>query len=77
MTAERTYYKLDIGGIVYLIDPTTAIAYTYDLTDPTEIGKVIWTDPKLAPRLELRSDWTSVMAAKLACYNAAVVTVSE
>jgi len=63
---ERTYYKLDIGGIVYLVDPTTAVAYTYDLTDPTEIGKIIWTDSKAAPRIQLVDNWASVLAAKLA-----------
>ena len=63
---DRQYYKLDIGGIVYLVDTATATAYTYDLTDPVEIGKVIWTDPKAAPQLQFRDDWNSVLAAKLA-----------
>lgn len=63
---ERQYYKLDIGGIVYLVDPATAIAYTYDLAAPTEIGKVIWTDMKEPPTIEYRADWREVLAAKLA-----------
>ena len=63
---ERQYYKLDIGGIVYLVDPITAIAYTYDLAAPTEIGKVIWTDLKEPPAIEYRADWRQVLAAKLA-----------
>jgi len=63
---ERTFYKLDIGGIVYLVDPTTAIAYTYDLGAPTEIGRVIWTDPKTHPRLERNAGWEATLQAKLA-----------
>ena len=62
---ERTFYKLDIQGIVYLVDPATAAAYTYDLTDPTEIGKIVWTDPKSTPQIELRADWEAVLAAKV------------
>lgn len=63
---ERTFYKLDIGGIVYLVDPVTAVAYTYDLEDPTEIGRVIWTDPKAPPRLERTANWEIILTAKLA-----------
>ncbi len=63
---ERTFYKLDIGGIVYLVDPATAVAYTYDLAAPTEIGRVIWTDPKAPPRLERAADADTILAAKLA-----------
>lgn len=63
---ERTFYKLDIGGIVYLVDPATAVAYTYDLAAPTEIGRVVWTDPKAPPRLERTADADTILAAKLA-----------
>lgn len=63
---ERTFYKLDIGGIVYLVDPATAIAHTYDLADPVAVGRVIWTDPKAPPRLERAVDWNSILTAKLA-----------
>lgn len=62
---ERTFYKLDIQGIVYLVDPTTATAYTYDLTDPTEIGKIVWSDPKEQSRIELRTDWEATLTAKV------------
>jgi hypothetical protein len=62
---EQTFYKLDIQGIVYLVDPATSTAYTYDLSNPTEIGKVIWTDSKAEPRIALRADWQEVMAAKM------------
>lgn len=62
---DRVYYKLDIHGIVYLVDPVTATAYTYDLSHPTEVGKVIWTDSKAPPTLEFRADLASVLAAKL------------
>ena len=74
---ERQYYKLDIGGIVYLVDPITAIAYTYDLAAPTEIGKVIWTDLKEPPAIEYRADWRQVLAAKLATSVAPVTPPAE
>ncbi len=64
--SATTYYKMEIGGIVYLVDPVTTMAYTYDLTAPTQIGTVTWTDPKAAPQLTLRPDWQTVLAAKLA-----------
>lgn len=61
----RTFYKLDIQGIVYLVDPATQLAYTYDLSHPTEIGKVVWTNAADAPRLELRENWRDVLTAKM------------
>ncbi len=64
--STTTYYKLEIGGIVYLVDPATSLAYTYDLNEPTQIGTVSWTDPKQPPHLVLRENWRAVMAAKLA-----------
>ncbi len=68
MTAatDRVFYKLDIQGIVYLVDPATGKAHTYDLTHPTEIGQVIWSDAKAHPRIRLRDDWRTLMAAKVA-----------
>lgn len=66
---NRTFYKLDIQGIVYLVDPVTSTAYTYDLVEPTEIGKVIWTDMKAEPRIELRADWQAVLSAKFATWS--------
>lgn len=65
-SAERVFYKLDIQGIVYLVDPATGKAYTYDLTHPTEIGQVIWSDAKAQPRIRLHDDWRTRMAAKVA-----------
>lgn len=65
-TTPRTFYKMEVSGIVYLIDPATAMAYTYDLSAPTHIGHVQWVDPKTPPQLTLRPDWASVMTAKLA-----------
>jgi hypothetical protein len=62
---EHTFYKLDIQGIVYLIDPATTKAYTYDLTNPTEIGTLVWSDPKASPLIELKPDWISILTAKL------------
>jgi hypothetical protein len=61
----QTFYKLSIQGIVYLVDPVTSTAYTYDLTAPTAVGKIIWADLKAEPRIELNSDWTETLAAKL------------
>ena len=58
---DRIYYKLDVQGIVYLIDPATSKAYTYDLSDPTEIGKISWFD---APVIELLPEWKSILAKK-------------
>ena len=60
---ECKYYKLEIQGIVYLVDPATALAYTYDLTNPTQIGQVIWNDSRLNPTIQLRADWSSVLEA--------------
>ena len=60
----RTFYKLDVQGIVYLVDPATGAAYTYDLTDPIQIGQILWTDPKADPRIQLHADWKEILAAK-------------
>ena len=62
---ERTFYKLDIQGLVYLVDPVTSKAYTYDLSNPTEIGKILWSDPKATPQIELLANWSSILQAKL------------
>jgi hypothetical protein len=62
---EQTFYKLDIQGIVYLVDPVTSKAYTYDLSNPTEIGKILWTDPKANPQIELLDSWASILQANL------------
>jgi hypothetical protein len=62
---ERTFYKLNIEGIVYLVDPQSSKAYLYDLSDLTEIGRVIWTDPKQDPKMELLPNWSEILAAKL------------
>jgi hypothetical protein len=64
--ATRTFYKLDVQGIVYLVDPATGTAYTYDLSDPIEIGKVTWTNPKEEPTIALRPDWNAVLTRKIA-----------
>ena len=60
---ERTFYKLEIQGIVYLVDPLTSKAYTYDLSNPTEIGKILWSDPKTPPQIELLENWVSILQA--------------
>ena len=66
---ERTFYKLDIQGIVYLVDPVSSKAYTYDLSSPTEIGKIIWKSPKESPQIELLENWTSILQSKLENQN--------
>lgn len=72
----RTFYKLDVHGIVYLIDPVTSIAYTYDLDDPVEIGRLYWSNPAEKPTLELRADWQAVMAAKMTAAAAAAAATN-
>ena len=47
------------------MDPTTSLAYTYDLSSPTEIGKVTWTDAKTEPLLVLKEGWAAIQQAKL------------
>lgn len=74
--STRTYYKLDIQGIVYLVDPATSIAYTYDLEAPTEIGRLQWSDPAEKPTLQLRSDWETVMATKMSAHTLAHTAVT-
>ncbi len=74
---DRTFYKLNIQGIVYLVEPATSKAYTYDLTDPTEIGTVSWADAKQEPILTLRNDWASVLAAKVDKSAAAAATTAH
>lgn len=61
-----TFYKLDIQGIVYLVDPATLRVYTYDLTDPTEVGRLQWADAKGEPSIVLHDNWQEIMSAKLA-----------
>ena len=62
---STTLYKLDIQGIVYLVDPASSEAYLYDLTNPTKIGHVIWKNPKDKPLLELLSNWQDILKQKL------------
>lgn len=64
-TANRTFYKMDVQGIVYLVDPATAIAHTYDLADPTPVGTVQWTDVNAPPRITLYPDWAARLDAKM------------
>jgi hypothetical protein len=58
-------YKLEIQGIVYLVDPNTTEAYTYDLTNPTKIGHVIWMAATDTPKITLLADWSAILQAKL------------
>jgi hypothetical protein len=63
-TIPSTFYKLEIQGIVYLVDPVTTIAHTYDLTNPTPIGRLLWSSPAELPRISLFDDWEARLAAK-------------
>ena len=62
---ERIYYKVNVKGIVYLVDPATSVAYTYDLSDPTEIGKIVWTSPSVEPTIEYVENYMEVLTHKL------------
>ncbi len=57
----ETYYKLEVQGMVYLIHSQTADAYTYDLSNPVKIGKIIWTNAKAEPTLQLQEDWQTIL----------------
>ena len=48
-----SYYKLLVNGMVYLVDPASSIAYTYDLVAPAPIGTVHWLDPSSEPTITL------------------------
>lgn len=62
------FYKMDIQGIVYLVDPATSVAHLYDLEStepPIPIGTLDWTSINSAPKIQLYSDWTDRIAAKI------------
>jgi hypothetical protein len=74
MSVTHTFYKLDVQGIVYLIDPVSSIAYTYDLESPTKVGSIQWDNPSVKPVLHLYSNWETVLAAKMSAHAAAACT---
>lgn len=61
---ERIFYKVNVGGIVYLVDPATSNAYTYDLSDPTEIGKIVWPSPTADPTIQFRENYMEILTQK-------------
>ena len=73
---EQTFYKMDVQGIVYLVDPTKGMAYTYDLKNPLAIGKVIWENSATAPRIELFTNWLELLTAKRQNMTAGAVAVA-
>jgi len=73
---EKTFYKMDVQGIVYLVDPTKSMAYTYDLKNPLAIGKVIWENSATAPRIELFTNWLELLTAKRQNMTAGAVAVA-
>ena len=75
-TATRTFYKMDVQGIVYLVDPATTIAYTYDLTDPTPVGTIHWTDISTPPRIVLYDDWAGRLEEKMKALNSAAAAAT-
>lgn len=62
---ERILYKVVVKGIVYLVDPATSVAYTYDTAFPTELGKIVWTSPNDEPTIEFIDDYMVVLQHKL------------
>lgn len=70
-------YKLEIQGIVYLVDPATTAAYTYDLTNPTMIGHVIWPDASMPPQIALVDGWSAILENKRLTATAALPTASN
>jgi hypothetical protein len=64
MATQSIFYKLDIQGIVYLVDPMTSIAYTYDVADPTPIGTILWTDITKQPKITLYDNWQEIQRNK-------------
>jgi|GEM_PF-6177531 len=66
------FYKLCCEGIVYLIDPKTAAAYTYDLNAPLKIGQLIWENQTTQPSVKLDADWQQKLAIRRQTYEAAV-----
>jgi hypothetical protein len=75
--ATHTFYKLDVQGIVYLIDPASSIAYTYDLESPTKVGTIQWDNPTVKPILHLYSNWETVLAAKMSAHTAACANTAH
>lgn len=55
------FYKLDVRGIVYLVDPVTSDAYTYNLSDPVRIGKIEWTNSQEKPLIHLAAGWQDLL----------------
>lgn len=47
------FFKLPIKGMVYLVDPETAIAYLFDPVAPVAVGSVNWTNSTQVPELTL------------------------
>lgn len=47
------FYKLLIKGMVYLVDPETAVAYLYDPVAPVAVGTINWTASSQIPELTL------------------------
>jgi hypothetical protein len=62
---EVILYKVVVKGIVYLVDPATSAAYTYDLGFPTKIGTIVWTCPNEEPAIEFLDDYMVVLQDKL------------
>lgn len=71
MTSERPLYKLDVGGIVYLVDPATQTAYTYDPTNPLEVGRIEWPTLHEAPRIVFHDGYRAKLEQRLAAWVAA------
>ena len=76
-STSKLFYKLEIQGIVYLVDPDTTVAYTNDPADPTAIGKIHWTSSDALPTIELFPDWQQILSDKRKATVAASVADSS
>jgi len=64
MYMDEVFYKLEIHGIVYLVNTKTMTAHLYDVTSPTEIGKVIWDSIQEKPSIAFHSNWKQILQQK-------------
>jgi hypothetical protein len=65
---QMEFLKLEIQGIVYLVDPKTARAYTFDLDAPMHMGTIVWVGEQ--PGIEFRPDYQLAMEQKFAEHQA-------
>lgn len=74
---ERIFYKVNCRGMVYLVDPMTSNAYTYDLSDPTEIGTIVWPNPAAEPTIQFLENYMEILTQKRDLVSAVAATPSK